>query len=166
MHKNTYLIFMALFFALVFSLSGGVWWSLNELEAMREEYDLLENERSTSVSMMESMQNRNIDLTEITGLNLDNAGSAKDAVEFYSHVRQAIENNNIELVSMNSDNNNDGILSLQVQGTYSSLAHLLADWRNMPFASRINSLKLKREANSPSNFVSVQVVLEAMMEEN
>lgn len=166
MHKNTYLIFMALFFALCFSLIGGVWWSLNELEAMREEYDLLENERSTSVSMMESMQNRNIDLTEITGLNLDNAGSAKDAVEFYSHVRQAIENNNVELVSMNSDSNNDGILSLQVQGTYSSLAHLLADWRNMPFASRINSLKLKREASAPSNFVSVQVVLEAMMEEN
>ena len=151
---------------LCLALSAGVWWSISELETMREEYDLLEHERTSSVSMMESMQSRNIDLTEITGLNIDNAGSAKDAVEFYSYVRQAIENNNVELLSMNSGSNNDGILSLQLQGTYSSLAHLLADWRNMPFASRINSLTLKRGANSPNNFVSVSVVLEAMMEEN
>ena len=154
---------MGIFFLLCFSLSGGVWWSLHELEALREEYDLLENERANSETIMASMQNRNLDLKEITGLNIDNAGSAHDAVEFYSHVRQAIENNNIELISMNSDSNNDGILSLELQGNYYAFAHLLADWRNMPFASRINSLKLKRDANSPTSQVSARIVLEAMM---
>ena len=139
---------------------------MSELQALREEYDILEDERTTSVRMMETMQNRNLDLTEITGLNIDNAGSAHDAVELYSHVRQAIENNNIELISMNSDSNNDGILSLQIRGSYYSLAHLLADWRVMPFASRINSLKLKRDSSSPTNFVSAQIVLEAMMEDD
>ena len=166
MNKNTYLIFMGLFFVLCFSLSGGVWWSLRELEALREEYDMLESERTSSIAMMSAMQNKHLDLTEITGLNIDNAGSAHDAVELYSHVRQAIENNNIELISMNSDNNNDGILNLQLQGSYYSFAHLLAEWRVMPFASRINSLKLKRNAASPDRLISAQIVLEAMMEEN
>ena len=114
--------------------------------------------------MMETMQNRNLDLTEITGLNIDNAVSAHDAVEFYSHVRQAIEKNNMEVISMNSDSDNDGILSLQLQGSYYALAHVIADWRVMPFASRINSLKLKRDAGSPSNTISAQVIIEAMME--
>ena len=166
MKKNTYLIFMGLFFLLLISMSGGVWWSLHELEILREEYDLLENERLTSEAMMNTMQNRHLDLTEITGLNIDNAGSAHDAVELYSHVRQAIENNNIELISMNSDSNNDGILNLQLQGNYYAFAHLLADWRLMPFASRITSLKLKRDANSPTSLISAQVVLEAIMEEH
>ena len=166
MNKNTYLIFMGLFFALCFSLSGGVWWSIRELSNLREEYDMLENERATSARMMESMQNRNLDLTEITGLNIDNAGSAHDAVEFYSYVRQAIENNKVELISMNSNSNNDGILSLQLQGSYYALAHLFADWRVMPFAARINSLKLKRDSSSPTSLVSAQVVLEALMEGN
>ena len=155
---------MGLFFALCLALSGGVWWSLHELEVLREEYDLLESERTSSVIMMQNMQNKNLDLKEITGLNIDNAGSAQDAVEFYSHVRQAIENNKMELVSMNSDSNNDGILNLQIQGSYYSFAHLLADWRQMPFASRINSLKIKRDANSPTSQVSAQIVLEAMIE--
>ena len=165
MNKNIYLIFMGLFFALCLALSGGVWLSLHELENLREEYDLLESERTSSVTMMQSMQNRHLDLTEITGLNIDNAGSAHDAVEFYSHVRQAIEDNKMELVSMNSDSNNDSILNLQVEGSYYSFAHLLAAWRQMPFACRINSLKLKRDANSPMSKISAQIVLEAMMEE-
>lgn len=165
MNKNTYLIFMGLFFVFCLSLSGGVWWSIHELELMREEYDMLENERTSSVAMMETMQDKHLDLTEITGLNIDNAGTAQDAVDFYSHVRQAIENNNMELISMNSDSDNDGILNLQIQGSYYSFAHLLADWRVMPFASRINSLKLKRDANSPNRMISAQIVLEAMMEE-
>lgn len=166
MQKNTYLVFMGIFIAICLSLSGGVWWSLGELESVREEYDLLENERASSVSMMQSMQNKNLDLTEITGLNIDNSGSAKDAVEFYSYVIQAIEKNNIELLSRNSDNNNDGILYLNVQGSYASFAHLIADWRDMPFAVRINSLKLRRSASSPENSISANIVLEAITEGN
>ena len=52
MHKNTYFIFIGIFFVLCFALSAGVWWSISELETMREEYDLLEHERTSSVSMM------------------------------------------------------------------------------------------------------------------
>ena len=165
MKKNIYLILMALFFVFCFSLSGGVWLSIKELEALREEYDMLESERASSVIMMETMQNKNLDLTEITGLNIDNAGSAHDAMEFYSHVREAVENNNLELVSLNAANNNDGILSLQVTGNYYAFAHMLADFRKMPFASRISSLKLKRDAISPGSNISAQIILEAMMED-
>ena len=164
MNRNIYLMLVAGFFGLCLCLIGGVWWSLRELSTYREEYDLLEQERATSQQMMQSMQNKNLDLAQVTGLNIDNAGFAKDAVEFYSHVRAAIEKNKVELLSMNSDANRDNLLSLHVQGSYYALAHMMADWRVMPFAARINSLKIKRDSNSPTSKVDAQIVLEAMME--
>lgn len=165
MHKHVYLIFIALFFAFCLALIGGVYWSLRELRAYREEYDLLEGERSSSEKMMSNMESRNIDLAQVTGLNIDNAGNARDAVEFYAYVRQAVEDNGIELISMKSDPNSENILTLQLQGSYYALAHVFADWRLMPFASRIHSLRINRDNNSPTAFVDAQVVLEALMEE-
>lgn len=164
MNRNIYLMLVAGFFGLCLCLIGGVWWSLSELRTYREEYDLLEEERSTSQRMMQSMQDKNLDLSQVTGLNIDNSGSAKDAVEFYSYVRAAIEKNNVDLLSMNSDANRDNFLSLHVQGSYYSLAHMFADWRVMPFAARINSIKIRRDSSSPTSKVDAQIVLEAMME--
>ncbi len=164
MNKSIYLILIAGFFGLCLCLVGGVWWSVHELRTYREEYDLLEEERATSQKMMQSMQDKNFDLSQVTGLNIDNAGYAKDAVEFYSHVRTAIEKNKVELISMNSDANRDNLLSLHVQGSYYALAHMFADWRVMPFAARINSIRIKRDSSSPTNKVDAEIVLEAMME--
>ena len=165
MSKNIYLIFTAAFFALCFAVIGGVWWSMQELRAYREEYDMLEEERAASQRTMDNMQSKNVDLEQITGLNIDNAGFAQDSVEFYSQVRRAIENNGVELVSMNSGGNNESVLSLQLEGSYYAIAHTLGEWRVMPFASRINSLKIKRDTKSPADRISVQVTLEAMMAE-
>lgn len=164
MHKKIYIVFIALFFVFCFSLIGGVWWSLAELKAYREEYDLLEGERISSEKMMANMENKNIDLSQVTGLNIDNSGNARDAVEFYAYVRQVVEDNDIELVSMQSDPNTENLLSLQLQGSYYAIIHVFADWRLMPFASRINSLNIKRDTESPTSFVDAQVVLEALME--
>ena len=164
MNRNIYLMLVAGFFGVCLLLIGGVWWSLSELRAYREEYDMLEQERATSQRMMQSMQDKNLDLSQVTGLNIDNAGLAKDAVDFYSHVRSAIEKNNVVLLSMNSDAARDNLLSLHVQGSYYALAHMFADWRVMPFASRINSIKLKRDSSAPTSKVDAQIVLEAMME--
>ena len=147
-----------------FAVIGFVWWSVRELRNYREEYDLLEQERETSELMMRNMQNKNIDLTQVTGLNIDNAGSARDAVEFYAKVREALEDNNVEILSMNSDANHDNILSLHLQGNYYALARTFAQWRVMPFASRVNSLKIKRDTASPTALVNAEVVLEALME--
>lgn len=166
MNRNMYLIFTGGFFAVCLSLIAGVWWSLHELRLYREEYDLLEQERSSSQRMMQSMQDKNLDLSQVTGLNIDNAGAAKDAVEFYSYVRRAIEKHNIDLLAMNSDANRDNLLSLHVQGSYYALAHMFADWRVMPFAARINSIRIKRDTSSPTSKVDAQVVLEALMEDN
>ena len=142
MSKNIYLIFTAAFFALCLAVIGGVWWSIRELRAYREEYDMLEEERAVSQRTMDNMQSKNVDLEQITGLNIDNAGFAQDSVEFYSQVRRAIENNHVELLSMNAGGNNENILSLSLQGSYYAIARTLAEWRVMPFASRINSLKI------------------------
>ena len=164
MSKNIYLIFTAAFFALCLAVIGGVWWSIRELRAYREEYDMLEEERAVSQRTMDNMQSKNVDLEQITGLNIDNAGFAQDSVEFYSQVRRAIENNHVELLSMNAGGNNENILSLSLQGSYYAIARTLAEWRVMPFASRINSLKIKRDSKSPTDRISAQVTLEAMME--
>ena len=145
-------------------LTGAVWWSVSELKTFREEYDLLEQERESSQRLMQSMQTKNVDLAQVTGLNIDNAGFARDAVEFYAAVREALENNNVELLSMNSEANSENILSIHVQGNYYALARTFAQWRVLPFASRINSLKITRDTNSPTSRVDAKIILEAMME--
>jgi hypothetical protein len=164
MHKKIYLVFIALFFLFCLALISGVGWSLRELQAYREEYNMLESERLSSEKMMANMENKKLDLSQITGLNIDNSGNARDAVEFYAYVRQVIEDNDIELISMQSDPNTENLLTLQLQGSYYAIAHVFADWRLMPFASRINSLNIKRDNESPTSFVDAQVVLEALME--
>ena len=78
--------------------------------------------------------------------------------------REVLENNNVELLSMHSEANSENILSLHVQGNYYSLARMFAQWRVMPFAARINSLKITRDTNSPTSRVDAKIILEAMME--
>ena len=164
MNKNIYLFFVGAFFVVCLSLIGGVWWSIHELRAVREEYDMLEEERANSQRMMANMQSKNLDLQQITGLNIENGGTAHDAVDFYSNVREAIENNDVEILSMSSNENSQNLLSLHVQGSYYALARMFADFRVMPFASRVNSLVIKRDNNSPTSNVEADLVIEAMME--
>ena len=156
-------MFLGMFIAFCLALIGGVWWSIRELRAYREEYDLLAEESANASKIMATMQSRNLSLTEVAGLNLDHAGAAADTVEFSSHVQKAVENNSLNIISMNSDQQNSSLLNLNIQGNYYSLAHLFADFRMMPFASRITSLKIHRDQSNPVDFVDAEIIIEAIL---
>ena len=169
--NNLYLIFVGLFLAVCIALGGGVWYSMSMLADYREEFDIMRNERENFSDNMEALKTKNQLLKRIAGVSFKNSGSASDAVEFYSSVRQAISDNQLEMISMSTGSSafgtgeNAAVLNIKLQGEYYALAHLLAAWRNLPFASRVTSLKLVRDQNNPGNFVDVDVTLEAWVGE-
>ena len=156
---RSYTLHMVIFFALCFAMCGGVWYGLHVLESYREEYDFIVNERDNFSTVMESLRNKNKTLQSINNLNLGDVGTEADGLDFYARVRELIEENSMNMISMSANDNN--VLTLKLQGNYYSLVHLFADWREMPFASRITSLRIARDAQAPSDFVDVDVTLEA-----
>ncbi len=163
MKKNFYMVFVGLFFASCLALMFAVWYSIHVLYEYRTEYETLEAERNNYTGMIESLEERNSTLSKIAKLDINRTGTASDAVAFFSQVRLAIETEGMNLISMSSgQNEKDMKLSLSLQGTYYSLAHLLASWRTMPVAARITSLRLKRDRNAPEDFIEAEITIEGM----
>lgn len=161
MNKNLYLVFTGILLAVCFALCGGVWWSLGELKTYREEYEALESDRRNSNELMAQLRIRNRNLTQINRLNIENAGTVTDFVEFFARVREAADSYKVNIVSMNQGSA-ENILQLQLQGNYYAIAHVFAKWRTMPFAARMTSLKITRSGTQPDAMVDVSVTLEAM----
>ena len=163
MENKSYFLQITFFFVLCAALCGGVWFGLEMLSDYREEYDLIVDERENFSTIMDSLRAKNQTLQDISKLNFSNVGTASDSVEFYSQVRKLIEENSMNMLSMSANENN--VLTLKLQGNYYSLVHLFADWREMPFASRITSLRITRDSTAPDDFVEADLTLEAWMAE-
>ena len=161
MNKNLYLVFAGVLIAVCLALCEGVWWTTGELRTYREEYEALESDRNNSNELMAQLRLRNNSLNQINRLNIENATAASDFVEFFSQVRQAADSYKVNIVSM-TQGSSENILQLQLQGNYYSLAHVFAKWRTMPFASRMTSLKIRRDSTSPESLVEADVIIEAM----
>lgn len=161
MNRNLHLVFAGLLITSCLALCVGIWWSSRELRTYREEYDVLESDRSNSTGLMAELTLRNRSLNQIDRLNLENTETASDFMDFFSQVRQAADTYNVNILSMNSGNS-ENVLTLQLQGNYYSIAHVFAKWRTMPFASRMTSLKIQRDASSPESLVEADVTIEAM----
>ena len=166
MNKNLYMVFAGIFFTSCLILMFAVWYSIHVLYDYRTEYETLEAERNNFTGMIKSLEERNRTLAQIAGLDINRTGTASDAVEFYSQVRLAIENAGMNLLSMSSGQNEKDLrLSLSLQGNYYSLAHLLAAWRVMPVASRVTSLRFRRDSRAPEDFINADVTIEGMPDE-
>lgn len=160
------MLFAAMFFALCLALMSAVWYSIHILYDYRVEFETLEAERSNYVGVIQNLEERNRTLAQIARLNINSTGTASDTVAFFSQIRMAIENSGMNLLSMSSGQNEKDLrLSLSLQGTYYSLAHMLAEWRVMPYASRILSLKFKRDPQAPENFIDAEITIEGMVSE-
>ena len=163
MNKNLYMIFAGMFFASCLALMFAVWYSLHVLYDYRTEYETLEAERNNFTGMIQNLEERNRTLSRIAQLDINMTGTASDVVGFYSQVRLAIESAGMNLLSMSSGQNEKDLrLSLKLQGNYYSFAHLLAAWRVMPSAARIVSLRFKRDAKAPEDFIEAEVTIEGM----
>lgn len=167
---NKPLIFVVIFFVLCLMLIGGVWYSLYSLSTYREEYDLLASERDSFSSSMESLKAKKAALEQINSINFTHSEKASDTLEFYSNVKDAADKNNIEMLSMtaaqaqNSSEQSGSVLTIKMRGGYYDIAKLFADWRKMPFASRVRSLRLTRDKINPEEAVEADIVLEAYTE--
>ena len=160
---NKSLIFVGIFFALCLAVAVGVWYGLHELSEYRDEYDTMISERDNFSAVMEDLRAKNKILNNVNKLNFDNVTTASDSVEFYSQVYAILDKYNMNTLSMSSnENDNSGsVLTLKLSGNYYALIKVFADWRNMPIASRITSLKIVRDNDNPEELVDVDVVIEA-----
>ncbi|MBQ7665723.1 MAG: hypothetical protein IJS42_03310 [Synergistaceae bacterium] len=164
MNKNLYMVFAGLFFSGCLALMFAVWYSIHVLYDYRTEYETLEAEQNNFTGMIKNLEERNRTLSQIAGLDINRTGTVSDSVSFYSQVRLAIENSGMNLLSMSSGQNEKDLkLSLSLQGSYYSLAHLIAAWRVMPSASRILSLRFKRDPQSPEYLIDAEVTIEGMI---
>lgn len=160
------MVIAGVFFTLCLVVMLAVWYSVHVLYEYRTEYETLEAERNNYTGMIQNLEERNKTLSEIAHLDINRTGTASDSVAFYSQVRLAIENAGMNLLSMSSGQSEKDLrLSLSLQGSYYSLAHLLAAWRVMPAASRIISLRFRRDPKAPEDFINADVVIEGMSSE-
>lgn len=170
MNKNYNFTFAGVFLLLCLLLSGGIWYSIVELQTWREEYDLLDSERHNNSGIISNLEARNNTLTRITNLHINSATLAHDSVTFFSMVRQVMERHNISLLYITSsgeDNsgNKDNVLQIKIDGKYYDMAGMLADLRNLPVPSKITRLNLKRNHNLPEELVEADMTIEVLTEE-
>lgn len=161
---------MGVFLGFCFAVCAGIWFSMHTLYNFREEYDQLDAERNNHKGIITNLEARNSSLSRITKLSINNAASVPDAVSFFSMVRQILDMNNISLISMTTSGQTDAetkdnILQLKLDCGYYSLTRMLADLRNLPAASKVTRMSLKRNHNLPEELVEADITIEVMTEE-
>ena len=170
MNRNYYFTFAGVFLGLCLLLCAGIWYSVTELYACREEYEMLSSERHNNSGVISNLEARNATLQRITNLNITSATLIRDAVAFFSMVRQVMETRNINLIYITSSGQDDSgtkdnTLRLKIDGRYYDMAGMFADLRNLPVPSKITRLSLKRNHDLPEELVEADMTIEVLTEE-
>ena len=165
MEDRNYILQILAFAAVCILLGAGVWFAIHTLEGYREEYDTMASERDNFEGIMENLRAKNRTLQSIHQVNLGDVQIIKkgNENEFQTSVRALIDKSSMIMLSMRNDE--PGVLRLSLRGDYYSLIHLFADWREMPFASRMTELKIKRDNLAPDRSVEADLTLEAWISE-
>lgn len=169
MNKNYIFIFTGVLLGICFVLCAGIWFSLSELYSYREEYDQLDAERNNHTGIIANLEARNSSLSRITHLSINKAAKVPDAVTFFGMVRQITDLNKINILYMTTSGQDDSgskdnILQLKLDGNYYSLIKMFSDLRNLPAASKITKLAIKRNHDLPEELVEADVTIEVMTE--
>ena len=151
-------------------LCAGIWYSVTELYACREEYEMLASERHNNSGIISNLEARNATLSRIANLHIYGSTLIRDSVAFFSMVRQVMENHNINLTYITSsgkDNSGtkDNTLKIKIDGRYYDMAGMFADLRNLPVPSKITRLSLKRNHTLPEELVEADMTIEVLTEE-
>ncbi|MBQ6972097.1 MAG: hypothetical protein IJP86_07040 [Synergistaceae bacterium] len=170
MNKNYYAVFTGIFLGICLLLCGGIWYSLRELYVCREEYDQLDAERHNNTGIITNLEARNASLARISGLSINSAGTVPDAVAFFSMLRQVIDLHKLNLLYVSTSGQDDSgakdnTLQIKINGDYYAMAKMFADLRDLPAASKITRLSLKRNHDLPEELVEADLTIEVLTEE-
>ncbi|MBR1487170.1 MAG: hypothetical protein IJ597_07960 [Synergistaceae bacterium] len=165
MEERNYILQILFFAGICVALGVAVWLGIHTLEDYREEYDTMKSEQENFEGIMENLRAKNRTLQSIHQVNLGDVQIVKKGKEseFYTVVRSLIDKNSITMISMRNDE--PSVFNLSLRGDYYSLIHLFADWREMPFASRMTELKIRRDDLAPDRAVEADLTLEAWISE-
>ena len=162
-NQNLVLLLALVLAVFCFIICIVTWYPVHLLENVREEYDNIENERINLNMTVENFSIVKENLEKLQAISPKDIRPASDIVEFYAYVRQAAENNGINIISTRQSNNS---ISMNLRGGYYSLMQLIADWRKMPASGKITSIKIQRDKDVPALFVTADVTLAALLDED
>lgn len=163
MKKNYYLIFIIIFCILCSLICLAGWQSVEKLQAYRREYDMLYFERNNFTRTMENLYSRNSALRQAYNINLESADD-EGALSFHDQIIKTLENNNIDIVSLNQEKPDSNIITMSLRGNYYDFAHLLAEWRNLSLPTRLNLFSFRLNDSRSENYVDVNAVIESLRE--
>lgn len=162
-NQNLVLAIAAALVGICLVICAVTWYPVHLLENMREEYENIESERMSLNTTVENFSIVKGNLEKLEAITPKDIKPASDIVEFFAYVRQAAENNGINIISTRQSSNS---ISLNLRGGYYSLMQLIADWRKMPASGKITSIKIQRDKDVPALFVTADVTLAALLDED
>ena len=166
MEERNYLLQILFLAGLCALFCGAIWLGIQKLAEYREEYDMMISERNNFEGIMENLRAKNRALQLINKIKIGDIKMLQknnDKLEFQNEIVRLIDENGINMISMANDDK--GVFKLSLRGDYYALIHLFAQWKMIPFASRITELKIKRDEILPSDFVDADLILEAWVAE-
>lgn len=168
--KRSIIALAGVFLAICISICVMIWYSVHSLRQVRQEYDLLSGESSSTAEMIKSLEVRNASLRRITALDVNNAHGQPDAIAYLSFLRTLMDAHGITLMNMSSSGGNedgpDNVLQVKIDGNYYQIVRMLAEIRSALSVARISGFSIKRNHNLPGELVEVDMRLEVFLEDD
>lgn len=177
MKDNKATILVLVFSIVCLALLGGIYFLNERLKALQEEYNELEQRRvnlkdatDTLIAQKKAFEDAFKELEEYR------VNVAPDEMAFYSDVQQAVQSNDVSILSTRQQPvNQDRICSIAMtlQGDYYNLTRVLAAWRNLRTTVRVASFTVRsrepsrnrnQEQPEPTGRVEADVTVEAVIE--
>ena len=150
MKDNKATILVLLFSVLCLALVGGVYFLGDKLKTLQKEYNDLEQRRVNLKDATDALiAQKKVFEDAFRELENYHVNVAANEMAFYSGVQQAVQDNDVEILSTRQQGVNKERLStiaLTLRGDYYNVAQVLAAWRNLPMTVRVASLTVRRNA--------------------
>jgi hypothetical protein len=170
MNDNKVMILGLSFFLFCAALIGGTYFLDKKLTEFQGEYDELEQRRVDLTQTTRSLMDRKTVFSDaFATLETYKINAAPNDVRFYEDVQQAVQAQNLYLLSTRERGAIAGgrsAMDLSVRGDYYAFMQVLADWRNTPTTMRVAALSVmspRAADGSPRGEIEAAVTLEAIV---
>jgi hypothetical protein len=160
------------FFLFCAALIGGIYFLDAKLVELQKEYDDLEQRKVDLNQTTRFLMDRKTVFSDAFAvLETYKINAAPSNVRFYEDVQQAVQGQNLNLLSTRELGNAPGgrsAMALSVRGDYYSFMQVLADWRNTFTTMRLSAFSVEAPSASDSSGaargeIEAAVTLEAIV---
>ena len=148
-------LILIILFSAVILIRYGIFYAVSNLREVRAEHKNLNLERSSVQASINSLIEQNVQLKNL--ISADKFQENPGHVEIFSYVQNIMQNNNLNIISSGQENL---VMTFKISGNYYAFINMLANLRNMPYAVKINNLRIRKNEISPADLVDVNITFE------